>query len=53
MIAFLYAMIIVLTISNVSLWLTCMGLKKMFIDLCYKTIELGKCLLDGEVGESE
>ena len=46
MTVFLTIMVIVLTISNVLLWIVCKGMQIMFKSLVEKTIELGECILD-------
>jgi len=42
---FLVIMIIILTVSNVLLWLCFKGLSIMFKKLCNQFIELGECML--------
>lgn len=47
MAVFMLIMIIVLTISNVLLWLVCKGLQIMLKRLAEKTVELCKCMISG------
>ena len=42
---FLVIMIIILTVSNVLLWICFKGLSIMFKKLCDQCIELGECML--------
>lgn len=47
MTVFLTIMVIVLTISNVLLWMVCKGMQIMFKSLAEKMVELGECILGG------
>lgn len=46
MTVFLTIMVIVLTISNVLLWMVCKGMQIMIKSLAKKAIELGECILN-------
>ena len=45
---FFTIMIIILTVSNVLLWLCFKGLSIMFKKLCEQCIEMGECMLKEE-----
>lgn len=47
--------IIVLTVSNVLLWIVSKGLQIMYKNIANKVVELGEAILDelGEIGKGE
>lgn len=46
MIVFLTVMVIVLTVSNVLLWIVCKGMQIMIKSLADKTVELCECIVN-------
>ena len=47
---FMLIMIIILTVSNVLLWIVCKGLQIMLKSLAEKIVELGECMIQGRWG---